>query len=72
MKFRAFVKAIKADVAKHELTISFRVSLDDETMADAEELAQYVDPDAGAVELEVLPYQRSFVKKLTELTRPKD
>ena len=68
-QFRAYLKGIKADIAKKELTITFTVSLDEESLSNAEELAPYADSDAGAVELNVLPYQRSFLKKTTvELT----
>lgn len=64
MKFKtATTKGIKADIAKHEITITFVVSLNTENMNIAEELAPYTDEDAGDVELNILPYQRSFINQ---------
>lgn len=71
MEFLAYVKGIKADVAKKEVTISFTVTMDEESMATAEELAHFVGGDAGAVELKVMPYQRSFLSKTeVKITKP--
>lgn len=65
MEFLAYAKSVKADVGKHELTISFTVHMDEESMATAEELSHFTGEDAGAVELKVLPYQRSFLNNTT-------
>lgn len=61
MNFRAYTKSIKADFAKREITLTFTVTMDDENMETATELAPYASEDAGAVELNVKPYQRSFL-----------
>lgn len=71
MEFRAYAKSVKADVGKHELTLTFTVALDEESLATATELAQFTGEDGGAVELKVLPYQRSFLSKAeVTLTHP--
>ena len=57
MKLIAKAKAVKADIAKREITISFTFNMDDEELAIAEELSQYVDKDAGEVELLITPRQ---------------
>lgn len=71
MEFLSYVKGIKADVAKKEMTLTFTVHMDEQSLATAEELAQYVGEDAGAVELRIMPYQRSFLTKDVTLTAKK-
>ena len=63
MKFIAKTKAVRVDLAKKEIAISFVVDMTDEEMATADELADYVDKDAGQVELTVLPRQERMFKK---------
>lgn len=63
MKFRAYTKSIKADFAKREITLTFTVAMDDENMETAAELAPYASEDAGAVDLNIAPYQSTFLKK---------
>jgi hypothetical protein len=63
MEFRAHVKSVKADLAKHELTLSFTVYMDEESLETAGELSQFTGEDAGPVELKVMPYQRTFLNK---------
>jgi hypothetical protein len=63
MEFRAYTKSVKADFAKREITLTFTVSMDEENMETATELAPYASEDGGAVELKILPYQRSFLNK---------
>lgn len=73
MEFRAYVKSIKADVAKKELTISFYASLDDESLAQAEALSVFAIKDAPAVDLVVSPLQATmdvfFDKKKADLAK---
>ncbi len=71
MEFLAYVKGVKADIGKKELTLTFTVHMDEESMASAEELAIFSGEDAGAVELRVMPYQRSFLTKDVTLTDKK-
>jgi hypothetical protein len=61
MEFKAFVNGVKADVAKRELTLTFKVSLDEESLATAEELARFTGEGASAVELKIKPMQSSFL-----------
>lgn len=68
MNFLAYAKSVKADLAKKELTLTFTVHMDEESNATAEELAQFTGEDAGAVELRVMPYQRSFLTQEVTLT----
>lgn len=68
MEFRAYVNGIKADVAKKELTLTFKLTLDEESLSTAEELAQYTGEDAGAVELTVRPFQSSFLNREVMMT----
>ena len=60
MEFRAYAKSVKADFSKREITMTFTVSMDEENMETATELAQYTTEDAGAVKLNVAPFQMSF------------
>jgi hypothetical protein len=53
------------------LTLTFTVRLDEESLATAEELAIFAGEDAGAVELRVMSYQRSFLTKDVTLTTKK-
>jgi hypothetical protein len=57
MDFQAFVKSIKANVVKEELTISFMVPLDEESLAAAEKLSMFAKPDSPAVDVVVTPLQ---------------
>lgn len=63
MQFIAQVKAVKADLAKKQITMSFTVDMTEEDAATADELAFYVDKDAGDVELTVLPRQLKMFKE---------
>lgn len=60
MRFaNATVNSVKADLAKKEITLTFRVDLSEEEPA--EELARYVDVEsAGTVELNIKPRQLSL------------
>jgi hypothetical protein len=62
LEFIAKAKSVKADIAKKEITISFVADMNDENMAIADELAFFVDKDAGDVELKVLPRQIKMFK----------
>jgi hypothetical protein len=65
MEFRAYAKAVKADFSKREITLTFTVSMDEETAETATELAQYTMEDAGPVDLVVSPRQLSLAKTRT-------
>ncbi|TRZ51170.1 hypothetical protein D4S03_05525 [bacterium] len=66
MKFQQCkVKSIKADIANGELTISFGMAIDDDSMETAERLAIYVGKDASKVEVRVVPQQPPLVGMLT-------
>ena len=65
MNFRAFVKSIKVDVGKKELTISFTMKLDDESMEQAEALSLFANPEAPAVDVSVNPLQKTMAVMLT-------
>jgi hypothetical protein len=70
MEFRAYAKAVKADFSKREITLTFTVSMDEETAETATELAQYTMEDAGPVDLVVSPRQPSLMNvTLTAKTR---
>ena len=58
MQFKAWVKSIKHDVAKGEITLTF--TLPREHLDTVETLAPYTDEDAGPIELTVTPYQRAM------------
>lgn len=51
------VKAIKADIAKKEITISFTVDMTQENLEISSRLSDYIDPEAGSVVLDVFPCQ---------------
>ena len=53
LKFSAWVKAIKADVAKKELTISFTMKLTPESLQRAQSLSMFATSEAPAVTLNV-------------------
>lgn len=53
LKFSAWVKAIKADVAKKELTISFTMKLSPESLQRAQSLSIFAQAEAPAVVLNV-------------------
>ncbi|MGA2505603.1 MAG: hypothetical protein ABSG01_16095 [Anaerolineales bacterium] len=71
MKFlQCKVKAIRADtlaphasagVANGEITFAFGISLNDENLEVASELAKYADKDAGHVTVEVSPQQLPLI-----------
>jgi hypothetical protein len=73
MDFRVYVKSIKADVAKKELTISFIMDLNDGSLAQAEALSVFAIKDAPAVDLVVSPLQATmdvfFDKKKADLAK---
>ena len=61
MKFvTAEVRSVKADLAKGDISITFRVSVEEQ--AYAEELAQYAGKDAGTVILTVEPRQMALME----------
>ena len=51
------VKSVKADIANGDLTISFKMAINDVNMETAEALGLYVDKDQGEVELRIIPRQ---------------
>jgi hypothetical protein len=53
----AHVKAVKADIAAGELTISFRLAINEQSMETADLLGTYVGKDGSMVEVEVIPVQ---------------
>lgn len=65
MKFIAKTKAVKADLAKKEITISFTVDMGDEELAEAAELATYTDQDAGDVEIVITPRQYNMLTRMS-------
>jgi hypothetical protein len=50
-------KSVKADIANGDLTITFRMKINDDIMEAAEALGLYVGKDAGEVEVRVIPRQ---------------
>jgi hypothetical protein len=65
MDFLARVKAVRADVGRQELTLVFSVRLDEESLDAAQELAQFLDKDAGDVEIKISPRQIPLLPKLS-------
>jgi len=66
MKFEiAYVKTVKADVAKREITIALVVEMDEENLALAEQVARFAVKDAGSVMLEIDPRQMTMSAVLT-------
>lgn len=63
MKFQCKAKAVKADMAKNEITISFTMERTPENMEEAEQLAQYADKDHGDVNLVITPAQLPMFKR---------
>jgi hypothetical protein len=66
MEFRVYVKSIKADVAKKELTISFIADLDDASLEQAEALSMFAHKDSPAVDVVVSPLQGTMDVLLTK------
>jgi len=52
-------------VGKKELTISFTMKLDDESMEQAEALSLFANPEAPAVDVSVNPLQKTMAVMLT-------
>ena len=50
-------KSVKADIANGELTIAFRMVINDDNMEAAEALGLYVGKDAGELEVRIIPRQ---------------
>ena len=50
-------KSVRADIVNGDLTISFRMAINDQNMEVAEALAVYCDKDAGELELRIIPRQ---------------
>ena len=57
MKFKAYANAVKVDLAKNEITLTFKVTADQEAMEEAKKLSLYCGEDAGAGDLNVHPHQ---------------
>ena len=68
MQFRAYTKSVKADFAKREITLTFTVTMDEENVETATELAPFTSEDAGPVDLTVKPFQTSFLNRVSEVT----
>ena len=49
--------SIKADIAKGQTSITFKMAINEENMKTADQLAQYVDNDHGKLELRITPKQ---------------
>ena len=62
MKFIVKAKSLKADIAKKEITISFVADMNEENLAEADELAFYVAKDAGDIEILITPRQQKMFK----------
>ena len=58
----ARAKSVKADIAKEEITLTFKVPLNDELLALSQELAPYTDKDAGQLVLQITPLQPPLLK----------
>jgi hypothetical protein len=56
----AYVKSVKADIVKNEITISLTVDLSESNLEEARDLGKYCDEDAGSVTLEIRPRQMAF------------
>ena len=54
------VKSVKANIANGDMTISFKMAINDDNMETAEALALYVGKDASNVEVRVIPDQPSL------------
>ena len=58
MKFyNAYLKAVRANLTKGEITISFTVSSHEENLVTAQDLSTYADKEHGAVEVSIVPRQ---------------
>ena len=66
----AYVKSVKADIAKKEITFSFTVDFSSENIEEAEALSKYIGEGAGAVQVLISPRQMSFLA--SELSRALD
>jgi len=66
MKFIGVIKSIKADISKKEISISFVVDMNEENLAEAEELSQFTGKAASDVEVDITSRQIAMFK--TKLT----
>ena len=58
MKFaNATIKAIRNDIVKGTISVTFELTASDQTLKVAEQLSKYADKDAGHVAVEVTPAQ---------------
>lgn len=53
----AYIKGVKADIAKREITLSFVIDMNKTTLPIAQDLSVYADGRHGSVDLTVLPRQ---------------
>jgi hypothetical protein len=60
----AHVKSVKADIAGGEITISFALKLNDDSLEAATALAAYVDREQANVEVRVIPQQDGLFPKV--------
>lgn len=66
----ASIAAIKMDVVKNEITLSFKIRRDVDNQQQADELSIYADPDGGQkVDLSIIPHQLPL-KKDTDYKPP--
>ncbi len=71
--YNAKVKAVKADLAKGEITVTLTMSINDEHMQEASVLAAaYTGEDAGDVEVHILPRQMALFDSETKVENPPD
>jgi hypothetical protein len=57
----ARVKSVRADIGSGEITISFSLALNDDSLEAAKELAFYDDKDQGQVGVTVIPQQPALM-----------
>lgn len=66
------VTGVKADFADSEIKLTFSLPLNDESQDAAYSLAQYVEKDAGKVDLSIIPCQPNLPGLEVKPTRAED
>jgi hypothetical protein len=57
----AKVSAVKANFVTGVISFTIQVAISDEMQSSAEDLAHYVDKDAGKVEVRIIPQQPALI-----------
>ncbi len=58
----AKVTSVKANFTTKRITIAFSIAINEDSLAAADELAKYIEKDAGTVGLTIVPFQPTLLR----------